>query len=389
MNHESEEGDYLVAAQPELDPTSLRAVVREVFLLEHGCVTDLQISEVIDFDKTRLSQIFTETDTTEARSIDRLLEPLSSLTNKRRIIRAWSRGRFGVDPGGVPRAPEISGPVTEKTLRRIDRQIREMRLSVAVETTSDALRKCDDLILKEQLFDRAFMLRQRLDRVGSAVTVARAIALRAKERQELPRLAMAHLLRIRALLGLADARPEEIEPIFRDVSELIASLPPAASPLPPYLTADAGKLASLRLNARISFAERGVETIERSELQEVLAVCIARAKGRVKKQTRFGMLQLAARIYLLLGETTPALELLEQSFEKGGEKQVHRFEMTGLLYGRILRATEGARPALSYLRGVRATCATSSDHYHERLADYDIARLENAIFPPLRTGSRE
>ena len=380
MRETGAEAEYLVGAQPEVNPTSFSQLVREAFLLEHGARRDKDIALVLGVDKSRVSQIFRDVQILEAVSIDGLLAKIDSPMHKRKILRAWTKERFGVDPLGRGGGNRV-GEVSEKTIRRIDRQIREHRPEAALRTATDALGKAEDEVLIERLLDRCFLLRQSLDEPGRAMAVARFIARRAERRGETRRFLMAQLFRIRAHLMLADSGPDEVNWLFEMVEDALRVNPPIPNPAPPYVLADAGKLALLRLGASLTFAERGVVTLDMEYLRTNLAAIMLRTTKRHSATTRTNAFQTAARIHLLLGATFNAQEVLEKSLDAGELKRLNTFEMCGLIQGRITAKTEELEKALAYMREVRGLSVSTNDRYHARLAEYDIARLESRLFP--------
>ncbi len=373
------ETDYLVEAKPERDPDSFEQALREALMLERDCVLGVDIAEELGVSPGRVSQVLKEPEKLDTKSIDRIMSRIEGPENRRRVLRAWVRARYGTDPGAREGGGATGSRPTEKTLRRIDRQIRESRLRAAARTAGEAAAKADDAVLREQLLDRAYFARQRLDEPGQAMAVARVIAAGARNRGEPRRLAAAHLFRARVLMGLADARPGEVFEALGQADALLAGQSPAPDPAPPYALATEGQAEVLRLSARIGFLERGLLKAEEPFLREALASLRARAT-RGPYQRRFHALQTAARVHLLLGETAAAQEALEKAFASGETRNLNAYEMSGLIQGRVLRETEGPEAALRYLREVRSICLSNSDRYHARLAEYDLARLESRLF---------
>jgi len=89
---------------------------------------------------------------------------------------------------------------------------------------------------------------------------------------------------------------------------------------------------------------------------------------------------LAARIHVLLGEFFQAEEALEKSFSSGELKNLNTYEMSGQIQGKILMAKGNTEEAIKYLRGVTVNCRKSTNYYHLRLVEHDLARLESSLF---------
>lgn len=123
MRTEDGELDYLVGTQLEVDPGSFAQIVKEAFLLEHDCIENQDIAEVLGVDKSRVSQIFGNPKALKPETIQKLLDKLSKTAHRRAIVRAWVNECFGEDIIRPPEGSLTGENVTAKTLRRIDRQI--------------------------------------------------------------------------------------------------------------------------------------------------------------------------------------------------------------------------------------------------------------------------
>jgi len=381
MGTEDEERDYLVWTQLPDDPESFVEVVKEAFLLEHHCVLNKDIAEELGVHSSRVTQMFHGVGKLDALSIELILSRIEGPEHRRRIVSAWCRERFSVDPRSTVQGPLVGKRVTARTVSRVDRMIRQMRLSTAARLALQAARKTTDVDLKQRLFDRAYFTTRRLDMPGFAMGVVREMAEDAVKRGELRRLAMAHLLRAEILIGLPDCRPDEVFPLYDIAERLVVHQPPIPRPAPLYLLATTEGIAGTRLSSRITFMERGVLAVDEEFLREALVLVRRRTQAKGLKVKRFNAYKQLARIHLLLSETTAAQEAVDLAFDQGGEANLQANESCGLLRGRILRVAEGAEQAIEQLKGVRNLCAAQSDRYHMRLAEYDLARLESNRFP--------
>lgn len=382
MSEDADERDYLVGAQPATHPWSFVEVVKEAFLLEYDCIQNQDIAEVLGVDKSRISQIFGNPKSLKAESINGMLDCIRSRAHKKRIVEAWVRECFGESFSEVSREPLLGEQVTEKTLRRVDRQLRESRLGTAAKTAFEAARKTEDPILRERLLDRAYFARQRLDEPGQAISIARLIALGAVKRGDMPRLAGAHLMRARVLRSLTDSSWDEVSPILDLAERLVEGYPAKDLKDTPYTTADESKVKSERTVALVTFAERGQMDLPQLFLSGLLQDCLDSVKAVRSYQEKSRLLQLASRVSLLLGNTFQALEFLERSFESGSVKNLNAYEMAGVLNARIVVKTESPEAARKYLLDVIAGCSRTMDFYHRRIAETDLARVESSMFPP-------
>jgi len=378
----SEEPDYLAGAQPEVNPKAFKQLVREAFALEYQTTKDGQIADIIQRDKSRISQILNKPAKEESSSIKHLVSFLHGADHRRRIITAWQREYFaaylGVDKGSV----YLGKVATERTRRRIDRLIREGQLKVAARVALEAVTKTSDLILQEELLDRAYFALQRLDQPGQAMRVVKAIALRARSRGDIHREVGAHLLKCRILLGLTDTTPEALLPTIDTALALLRAI--GEPTVQRYIIATPALLERSRAGALLTFMERGqlpaVPDTVRSMLQEALREAAKATSYQAKAKAHV----VAARCHLILGERFQAEERLEKAFTIGHLKNLHVYEEYGLLMARILATTGGSAELRGgYLSQVIENCSTSSDRYHQRLAEWELARLEATLFPPI------
>ncbi len=376
-----EELDYLVGTQLEANPWSFSEIVREAFLREHDCVQRQDIAEVLGVDKSRVSQILGNPKTLKAASIQSLLDCLSSQTNRQNIISAWVRECFDQELAGGA-TDQVGSKISEKTIRRIDRQIRESRLSSAAKLSLEAFRKTEDPILRERLLDRAFFARQRLNEPGQAIGIARAICRGAVRRNEPLRALAGHIMRIRVLRSLPEFGPSEIMPLLDGV-EMSLSLQGGAdfSNSKSYLLATKATLTSEKVACRVAFCERGQLKLDDPELRSIRESCLERARRAKSYQERSRQYQQASRVSLLLDETFQAIELLEESFKAGGSKILDAHEVAGILHARILAKTESDKEASSYLRKAISIYARTLNLHHRQIAEVDLARLESRQFP--------
>jgi predicted XRE-type DNA-binding protein len=380
MKEDGGERDYLVGTQLETNPDSFVQAVKEAFLFEHDCLHNQEIAEVLGVDKSRITQLFAKPKSLKAESIQNLLNHLKKKEHRKRIVRAWTKECFGEDIF-VQKVGKLTGDaISENTVRRIDKMVRQSRLKLAALTAQEAYLKTNDVELAERLLDRAYWARQRLDEPGHAMLIVRAMAKRANDRADTDRLIAAHHCRIRILAGLVDCKPEELAPLFKAASDLLEQTKGNPPRKAPYILGNARTHRSLLMNSQILFMERKVIEIDADFLRQSLEVVLKDTKPSVRQSWRFGAWQTASRIYLLLGEFFQAQEALENSFNSGGLKNLQVYETSGLIQGRIIGETATAQEAAKYLRNVSLQCRKTTDLYHLRLVEYDLARFENQLF---------
>lgn len=378
MTHGDDELNYLAGAQPFDDPGSFERVVKEVYLLEYDCVHNQDIADVLGLDKSRPTQIFSSPSTLKPETIQNLLDPLRSKENKRRIVEAWMRECFGKDVLHQSDDPLVGKKITEKTIRRVDRQIRESRLTLAAKTSIEAAQRTDDPVMRERMLDRAFHTLQRLDQPGQAMRIARIIAEGATKRGDLRRAATGYFFAGRVMRGMADAKERETIHLFDRAEALLAISEPLPKPTPLYVLVTYEVLEVERINVLITLMERN-QIIRDDELVEKLKVRVEARLNAVKSfQEKFRLAQLIARMYLLLDDGFSAEELLEKSFESGEIKNLNAFEASGVVHARIIANRVSAEASAEYLDKVIENSSASLDLYHRRLAEYDLARLERA-----------
>lgn len=381
---EREEPDYLAGAQPAVDPRSFRQRVREAFALEYQTTKDGQIAAIIGRDKSRISQLLNDPGSAESSTIRHLVSFLKSRDHRRLIIEAWERAYFGEYLERQAPSSYLGATATERTRKRIDRLIREGQLGLAARVSIEAFDKANDPILAEELLDRACFLFQRLDQPGQAMRVAKRIATRARERSDVPREVAGQLMRCRILLGLTDARPDEILPVLAWCEQALQIVPEPAPQ--PYSQGTWSTLAAQRRGTLMTFIERGVLPRDDAFIKKTLQQALRAARHGRSYQARHKGYLLAVRCYLLLGNQFQAEECLENAFKAGHVKNLHAYEITGILMARILaRSTAPREQQGDYLVQVIENCAISLDRYHQRLAEWDLARVEADQFAPLMT----
>lgn len=376
MQHGDEELDYLAGAQPFDDPESFERVVKEVYLLEFDCVQNQDIADVLGVDKSRISQIFSDPSKLKPETIQNLISHPRSKENKRRIVEAWMRDCFGKDILHQTGEPLVGKRVTEKTIRRVDRQIRESRLTLAAKTAMEAAERTEDDVMRERLLDRAFFARQRLDQPGQAMRIARLITEGALSRGDLRRAASGFCFAGRVMRGMADAKERETIHLFDRAEALLAMSEPLPSPSPPYVMVTYEVLKVERINVIITLMERDQIIRDDGLIEKLIARIEARLRAVKSYQEKSRLAQLLARMHLLVDQAFLAEELLEQSFKSGEIKNLNAYEVSGVINARIIAKRTSIEESAAYLDRVIENCTESLDLYHRRLAEYDLARLE-------------
>lgn len=377
MRQDGEERDYLVGTQLEVDPKGFIQVVKEAFLLEHGVSQNQDIAVILGVDKSRVTQIFRDVKNLKPETVRSLLGCLEKKAHRRRILKAWTREAFGEEIG----EPRIDGltrnRITEKTLYRIDSMIRQSRMYLAATLAAEVAEKASDFVIKEQALDRLNWCRQRLDEPGQAMAAAKEIVERARDRDDPLREAAGHIFRARALLGLADCLPHEIEPIL-DTAESLTFRTAFPTQLPKYAIASPKRVATFRQNSKLLFMERGSVPLEDAFLESALKVALAEAERGKTYQGKYHAWQVASRIYSLRGQHFQAAEAIDRAFEAGSVKNLNAYEMSGLLMGRFQRQSEGPEEAAAYFVQVAKNCRETEDRYHLRLVEWELARVLSA-----------
>jgi transcriptional regulator with XRE-family HTH domain len=373
MNREDEERDYLVGTQLPHDPDSFVQVVKEAFQLEHGVTENQDIASILGVSKGRVSQIFKNPARLKGETVRMILNCLNRPLHRKRILRAWNRATFGELVAVAEKARGSAGEVSALTLRRVDRMIRESRWTSAAALAEEVAQSTRDTVLREMALDRISFSLQRLDEPGRAMDAVLQIVGGAIQRSERLREAAGHLYRFRILLGLADTKPTEVDPILDRAEMLTRSVPPPPEP-PPYLLGSPATIGMYRLNSRLLFMERGVLGIDETLLDEVYAASHRIVKGRDPLLKKFHAWQTLARVHLLRGESFQASEAIDKAFESGGLRNLQTYEMSGLLMARVRRLTEGPGEAAQYMKAVAENCREKQDRYHLRLVEWERAR---------------
>lgn len=381
--NENEEPDYLALAQLSFDHRSFVERVREAFLLEYGAKFDYEIASILGRDKSRIAQILKNPERIEAQTIRYLVEALKRPKHRREIVDAWIEICFGDSAGTAGDRARLGDVVSEKTVRRIGRMIRQRRLLEASQLSLEALQAPCESVLRMQIEDRAFLSLRRLDEPGKAMMIARLTAEHAIEVGNRRRFATALSMRVRAALHAFEImKVDDVFDTLAKAAELLEHAEPAPSPPPPFLLVTLGDLAFDRIVASLTFAQRGLLDLSDEVLTQWLDTFIAKARKPGSHRSRSSWLRMASHTALQLGKTFQAQELLEQSYRAGGEGNyfLNRTEMAGLIEGKILSLTNPSEGS-EYFAKVAENCAATSDRYHQRIAEWERVRLELSLFP--------
>lgn len=374
-NHLSEESrESLALTQLPHDPRSFASVVSEVYLLEYGAKTQVEIAEVIGKNKSRITHLFDDPTKLKVTTIQMLLEPLESRANKKRIVDAWVREVFGDDIRTSRYAKRIRGSATPKTLRRVDRMIREWRTRDSAVLAFEAFTKAEDSSLQEQLLDRLYYSRFLHGEIGYAVGVCRVIAERAKSSGDELREASAYLRQVRLLVLLPETRPEDLETCFTRVEAILARNEPSGSS--DFLVATPELLYQTRLGTLCTFVDRKHITPEDARLPEHVQRLQAQLKTKLSLHNRYWAHLMLGRIHLILGQLFQAQEHFEQARELAGDKLPHAREEVGVLYGRLLAARGEYQEAISFLRAQSLLCYRRGDRFHLRMTEEELLKVE-------------
>lgn len=372
LSEESRES--LARAQLPHDPGSFASVVSEVYLLEYGAKTKVEIAEVLGKNKSRVTQVYGDATKLKVETIKMLLEPLESKANKKRIVDAWTREVFGEDIKSTKRGKRIRGAATSKTLRRVDRMIREWRTLDSALLAFEAFTKAESYDLQEQLLDRLYYSRFLLNEPGYCMSVCRVIAERAKKCGDELREASAHLRQARLLVLLPETRPEDVESLFERVEAILARNEPRRAS--ECLLATPFSLRQTKLGVLCTFVERGHFSIEDAKLTNQLNWLRAEVKAKRPLQDRYWAHLMISRIGLILEQFFEAEEHLEQARLLAGDKLPHAREEAAVLYGKLLIARGKYDEALSFLRAQSLFCYRRGDLFHRAVTDQMLVSLQ-------------
>lgn len=383
MHYESEEPDYLALAQLERKTLSFERAVKDAFLLEHDCSENQQIAAVIGRDKSRVAQILKEPERLDATTIENLLDHLARPVHKKRILRAWMKLRFGIDVDGQISSRRIGDVVSARMVDRIRRQMRAGLAEQAAQSASEAFQICDDYNLSEQLLDIGFHGYRKIGALGKAMKLARLVELRGRESGDYNRQATGHYFRALALHSMLDSQPDEINPVIAEIRLLIDRTSGNPKPNDRLERVDDFLLQTLAISVHLTFAERKSQPLNTPDVRKTLGQLNTMLRSKPVRPRRFYLHFLAARSYLLLGETFQAQEQVELAFNFGGGQSL-AFKACGHLQGRIMKLTESPAKVSKYLFEVVRTCDMQGDRHHGYSVEYDLARVESSMFPPSR-----
>jgi len=256
---------------------------------------------------------------------------------------------------------------------RVDRMIRQKRLREAIALSSELLTKAGQVADQEILLDRIFMAHFFLDEHGAAMSIARTVIERARERREPLREASGLMRKARLMTASYSFSLAQIEAVY-DACERLLEHPSPAIP-PPYNLASHSRVRQSRISTRISFGERTGD-LDESELRALIQTLHNGPQRGGTLNSRYWRVFTAARCLGLLGENFKALEVLDEAMALGRKGLVYSQEECGVLYGRFMAATEQTEEALQFLGAMSERCRTHADRYHQRLLEGEILQIE-------------
>lgn len=366
-----ESRESLALTQLPHDPGSFASVVSEVFLLEYGAKSQVEIAEILGKNKSRVTQVFGDPTKLKADTIKMLLEPLESRANKKRIVDAWVKEVFGEDVNARRHGARIR-TASPKTLRRVDRMIREWRTRESASLALEALNKTENVALQEQFLDRLYYSRFLLGEIGYAMSVCRLILERARLRKDELREAGALLRQARLLVLLPETKPEDVEPYFQKVEAALA-MNPGVKPSE-VLIATPELLYETRLGILCTFVERGHLSVEDAGLKDHLVTLRNILEKKPKLHQRYWAHLMSSRISLILDQLFQAQEHLDAARSLAGDKFPHAREEVGVLYGRLLIARGEIEEAIKFLHQQSLYCQRRGDRFHGRLTEEELLR---------------
>lgn len=372
-HEENEAADYLAPTKLTSKISSFSEVVSEAYLLEHGARQKQEIAAVLGRGKARVSQIYGDPQKLKVETVRQLLEPLQGVRHRRRIVEAWNDACFGDLLSSGTRQLTASGKVTDRVMLRVDRMIRQKRLREAIALSSELLTKAGRVADQEILLDRIFMAHFFLDEHGAAMSIARTVIERARERREPLREASGLMRKARLMTASYSFSLAQIEAVYDDCERLLEH--PSPEIPPPYNLASRSRVRQSRISTRISFGER-TEDLDESELRGLIQTLHNGPQRGGMLNSRYWRVFTASRCLGLLGEHFRALELLDEAMALGRKGLVYSQEECGVLYGRSLAATERTEEALQFLIAMSERCRTHADRYHQRLLEGEILKIE-------------
>jgi|SRR5579871_1147352 len=380
MSQVAKSGKTSPRAKAKRDPEEFATVVREAFLLEHGCTKDDEIAKRIGKSPPQVSGLLTRPGSHESKAIGNLIAPIKNVRSRRRILRAWLSNRFNIDILARSSGRNIRSEPTEWTLERVEEQIQEGQLLMAAATALEAASKTSHRELRERFLDKAYRAREDFGLPGQAIIVARMIADSGRQHGDLRREALGYWNRARTILGMEDSTPSEVWPLIEEFTELMRLVPPMPLPPPKYKLATDDAPAALARLARILFMERGQMPTDKATLLQFVEELQARAAGKTRG-SRFPEHYALARVYSLLGDAFLAREHLELAYKLGKKTTPNAFELREIVDARLRLAAGAREEARDQLAHLSFQCRRSYKVSLGRVTEHDLARVESSLFP--------
>lgn len=347
--------------------------VIESFTIEYGKVSQARIADLVGWaSASRVNQVITSPSSLDTGTIQTLISPLKSKSNKRRIIQAWAIVVFGQDYTDTYFAGRIPDSPTKESLRVADRLLMEGRPVEAASVCLEIHQNSLDPDLKEAADTRHFYARIHAHEIGWAMLIAGSMIAEGKLSKRPRREAYGHLQSVRVLLELPTVDRAAIEERLAIAQSLLAISPDKNLPV----EGQANELDCFELRCRMILRLAELDhQVPLAEITEMRDILLKASKLKLKDPWDFWIPLLAARASLLLGERVLATDLLERARKLDAGKVYHADPEIGLVHADIICSSGKRAELYEYLREQSWRCYERGDSlnrlkFEQRIAQY-------------------
>lgn len=365
--------EYLGNPKLPYSPYDWRSVVKDAYKLEHNVTTNKAIGELLGLTSGRISHYLAQPEKLRAETLLKILAPIKTHENRRRIIRVWNMTCFGFDIAERPSKDIVGSNPTETTVEIISRFIREGRLSTAATAAFNASEKTGARHLKAKLLDMAYYAHQRQDQPGRAMKIALELSNLARAEGNQLDLIKSHMTRVRILLGLPDISPAEVAPAFEAIDRLQLLLGSKVS------RSLLEQIDELKIMATLRHMESRKEPVNEEWLETTRKSLVERLGKPQTFDRKFRIHMSAAKCSFLLGQFIEMQEHLSAASRSAKHTNYHASETARILEAKK-RVQENPKQALGYLAKHIELCTKSGDLYHLNMTERAYCRAINSSF---------
>lgn len=357
--------------------------VEEAYRLEYGCTTNVAISKVVGKSTGRISQTFKDSGSIELETLDWVLAPLKSVTNKQNIVLAWTYSRYGFTDR-VEVDDEMAGrSITEETMNSIRTLYRANQFTRAVRLANRVLELSTNQQYRYLALDFAVNSCLAIDLPGIAIQFAYDMAEEAMKLGHFYRVALAHYDRARAVNQIPTSSFDDVMKALDQAEDWISKASNQPEAVKASRRISIRTVAFMRVNAEIAHMERGTIPYETNRVESLISGVKSQISETASTLNKGGLELVLARLFALKGDHFSALELLDSGFEHRAGIADFNAHSAALIRCRIDKLSEPLDTCIDYIEEVISNPQNRMAWYHRRLFDFELVDLFNRKFEKL------